>query len=143
MAFTKIKKSAYERMMERVKVPKDKTKCWLWTGPVNNAGYGMIRGTDGYPKMMTVHRVAGQHKGLNIKHKEIQHTCLIKNCVNPDHLVEGNSKTRHKRLQEKYGKYFQKPKNPYVTCEHCDVTTHIVWFSRIHKDCGDFTCRHV
>ena len=58
-------KSAYERMMQRVHIPKDKSKCWLWTGPVNNAGFGMIRGDDGIPKMVTVHRVAGKEKGLD------------------------------------------------------------------------------
>lgn len=128
-------KTAYERMMERVKIPKDKTKCWLWCGPVNNAGYGMIRGTDGYPKMMTVHRVAAQQKGLQIKRKEVQHTCLTKNCVNPDHLVIGNAQSRCDRIIEKYGSHFMKPKNPYIECEHCGQSTHVVWFSRKHKDC--------
>lgn len=126
---------AYERMMERVKIPKDKTKCWLWCGPVNNAGYGMIRGTDGYPKMMTVHRVAAQHKGLDIKRKEVQHTCLTKNCVNPDHLVIGNAQSRCDRIMKKHGKNFQKPKIPYKTCEHCGKESYVVWFSRMHKDC--------
>jgi len=127
--------SAYERMMERVKVPKDKNKCWLWCGPVNNAGYGMIRGTDGWPKMMTVHRVAGQHKGLDIRRKEVQHLCLTKNCVNPDHLVNGNAKSRFDRIREKHGPNFQRPKEPYKTCEHCGGTSHVVWFSRTHGDC--------
>ena len=126
---------AYERMMTRVKVPEDKNECWLWCGPVNNAGYGMIRGTEGYPKMMTVHRVAAQYKGLDIKRKEVQHTCLTKNCVNPDHLVIGNAKARCERIIKKHGKNFQKPKNPYKTCEHCGGTSYVVWFNRMHGDC--------
>jgi hypothetical protein len=126
--------SAYERMMKRVDIPKDKSKCWLWTGPVNNAGYGMIRGNDGVPKMMTVHRVAGIEKGLDSS-REIQHTCLTKNCVNPAHLVEGDSKSRHDRIVAKYGANFNKPKDPYMTCLHCERTDHVVWFSRKHKDC--------
>lgn len=127
--------SAYTRMMRRVEVPKDKSQCWLWTGPVNNAGYGMIRGNDGVPKMMTVHRVAGKEKGLNVRHREIQHTCLTKNCVNPDHLVEGTPKTRTERIIAKHGKNWAKPKTPYKTCKHCQGSTHVVWFSRIHGDC--------
>ena len=127
-------KTAYERMMQRVHIPIDKSECWLWTGPVNNAGYGMIRGDDGVPKMVTVHRVAGIEKGLN-RLREIQHTCLTKNCVNPDHLVNGTAKSRHDRIVDKHGTYFQAPKNPYKTCEHCGGESHVVWFSRKHGDC--------
>lgn len=132
--FKKKIKSAYERMMQRVQIPIDKSKCWLWTGPVNNAGYGMIRGDHGIPKMMTVHRVAGIEKGLD-KNKEIQHTCLTKHCVNPDHLVNGNANSRHKRIVDKHGPNFQAPRNPYKTCEHCGGVEHVVWFSRKHGDC--------
>ena len=127
--------SAYERMMKRVKVPLNKDECWLWCGPVNNAGFGMIRGDDGYPRMTTVHRVAAKHKGLDIKRKEVQHTCLTSHCVNPDHLVIGNAKSRCNRIMAKHGRNFQKPKVPYKTCEHCGETSHIVWFSRMHGEC--------
>jgi len=127
--------NAYDRMMERVKVPEDKSQCWLWCGPVNNAGYGLIRGTDGWPKMMTVHRVAAQHIGLDIKRKEVQHTCLVKHCVNPDHLVNGDVHTRYERIKQKHGPNFQRPKKPYKTCKHCGVKTHVVWYSRMHVDC--------
>jgi len=132
--------SAYDRVMRRTNIPmlddgtKDKSKCWLWTGPVNNAGYGMIRGNDGYPKMTTVHRIVGIHKGLDRK-KEIQHTCLTKNCVNPDHLVNGNPQSRTKRIIEKHGRHFNMPKNPYKKCKYCGKTSHVIWFSRQHKHC--------
>lgn len=147
MQYTK-SMTAYERMMKRVTIPKDKSKCWLWTGPVNNAGYGMCRGNDGYPKMTTVHRIAAQHKGLDIKRKEVQHTCLTKNCVNPDHLVLGNAQTRCDRIMKKHGRNFQRPKNPLKTCEHCGNTDHVVWFSRKHNDCypnmkNTFSCKRV
>ncbi len=127
--------SAYERMMKRVDIPKDKSKCWLWTGPVNNAGYGMIRGDHGIPKMTTVHKVAGKEKGLDIENNETQHTCLTKNCVNPDHLVEGDALSRSKRVIAKYGNKWQTPKEPYKTCEHCHGISHVVWFSRKHDEC--------
>lgn len=134
--FKRIKRkgTAYERMMMRVDIPKDKSKCWLWTGPVNNAGYGMIRGNDGIPKMQTVHRVAGIEKGLD-KKKEIQHTCLTKHCVNPDHLINGNARSRHERIVDKHGRHWQKPKNPYKTCEHCGESTAVQWFGRMHSEC--------
>jgi len=126
---------AYERMMQRVKIPEDKNGCWLWCGPVNNAGYGMIRGNDGYPKMTTVHRIAGQHKGLDIRRKEVQHTCLTKNCVNPDHLVIGTPKSRCERIMKKHGRHFAKPKQAYKKCKHCGDTTHVTWFKRMHSEC--------
>ena len=125
---------AYVRMMRRVNIPTDKNDCWLWTGPVNNAGYGMIRGDDGEPKMTTVHRVAGIEKGLD-KNKEIQHTCLTKNCVNPKHLVNGNARSRHTRIVDKHGPNFHAPKISHKTCEHCGESSHIIWFSRKHGDC--------
>lgn len=128
------KLTGYERVMKRTKIPTDQDKCWLWCGPVNNAGYGMIRGNDGIPRMATVHRVVGVHLGMNPR-KEIQHTCLTKHCVNPKHLVEGNPKTRHDRIVKKYGKNYKAPKNPYHTCEHCGTSTYVTHFSRKHKHC--------
>lgn len=138
--FKKTRETAYDRVMKRTSIPKDKSKCWLWTGPVNNAGYGMIRGNDGYPKMTTVHRVVGIHIGLNHR-KEIQHTCLTKHCVNPDHLVNGNAQSRHDRIVDKHGPNFRAPKDPIKVCEHCGGSSHIVWFSRKHGDC--YTCEPV
>lgn len=127
----------HERIMNRTKVPNDKSKCWEWTGPVNNAGYGLIKGdgNQGDWKMVTVHRAMARHKGLDIRRKEVQHTCLNKVCVNPDHLVIGDAKSRNKRIIAKHGRHWMKPKVPYITCEHCGDKTHVVWFSRLHKDC--------
>lgn len=127
----------HERIMNRTKVPDDKSQCWEWTGPVNNAGFGLIKGDNnqGDWKMVTVHRAMARHKGLNINRKEVQHTCLNKICVNPDHLVLGDPKSRTKRIMEKHGNRFMAPKVPYKTCKHCGKKTHIVWFSRLHKDC--------
>lgn len=125
----------YERLMKRTHIPLDKNKCWEWTGPVNNAGYGMIKeDLDIDNKMVTVHRVAARHKGLDIT-KEINHTCCNKTCVNPDHLVYGSPKDRIVRILDKHGSYFNKPKNPYKTCEHCNGTSHVIWFSRMHGNC--------
>lgn len=125
----------YQRLLKRTMIPLDKNQCWVWTGPVNNAGYGMIKEDKEIDdKMITVHRVAARQKGLDIT-KEINHTCLNKRCVNPDHLTYGNAKQRMKRILDKHGRNFNKPKNPYKTCEHCNGTSHIIWFSRMHGGC--------
>jgi hypothetical protein len=126
-----------ERIMNRVHVPKDKSKCWEWTGPVNNAGYGMIKGDRSQNEygMVTVHRAMAKFYCMPIDNTEVQHTCLNKVCVNPDHLVLGNTKTRYERIVKKYGKRFLKPKTPYVECPFCGRTTHVTWYSRVHRDC--------
>lgn len=131
----------YQRLMKRTLIPLDKNECWIWTGPVNNAGFGLIKeDLDIDNKMVTVHRVAARHKGLDIN-REINHTCLNKRCVNPDHLVQGDPKQRHTRIVKKHGINFNKPKQPYIKCEHCNGESHTVWFSRMHKNCypGMFT----
>lgn len=125
------------RVLHRTNIPMDKDECWLWCGPVNNAGYGMIKGETGTddPKMMTVHRAVARANGLDIENNEIQHTCLVKHCVNPLHLVEGVAQNRVDRIKKKYNGVWQRPKNPYKKCEHCGKTTYVVWFSRMHSDC--------
>lgn len=127
-------RSVYNRLISRIR--KTKNGCWEWLGATNNAGYGLIHDerhlTGG---MMTVHRVMARHVGLDIEHNEIQHTCLNKLCVNPNHLVMGDPRTRTDRLIKKYGSDYIRPKEKYYKCEHCNRTTHFVWFKRIHKDC--------
>lgn len=128
----------HERVLRRTKIPLDKSQCWEWQGPVNNAGYGMIKGDSGKiddPKMMTVHRAVARFYCFPIDDVEVQHTCLNKRCVNPKHLVKGDLTSRYKRMKKKYGHYWQKPKDPYKTCEHCGGTAHIVWFNRKHGTC--------
>jgi hypothetical protein len=82
----------------------DPAGCWLWTGPVNNVGYGMFGFTLDEPvqgrrgNMMTAHRAAWmmQHDqeipaGMNVNHE-----CHTKNCVNPAHLKLG---TQQEKIQ--------------------------------------------
>jgi len=128
----------HERVLRRTHIPEDKTKCWLWQGAVNNAGYGMIKSDSGLkdiPKMMTVHRAVARFYCFPIDGVEVQHTCLNLTCVNPDHLVIGNAKSRSERVVKKHGKHFNKPKVSHKVCEHCGVKTYVIWFSRVHKDC--------
>lgn len=127
----------HKRILQRTTIPNDVNECWEWQGPVNNAGYGMIKGDKEHedPKMMTVHRAIARYYCFPIEGVEVQHTCLNKKCVNPKHLTTGTAQSRCDRIMEKYGRNFQKPKDPYKKCQHCGKTTHIVWFSRKHDDC--------
>lgn len=59
--------------------------CWLWTGPLDKAGYGA--------RVQHNHERDYPHRwfyrvfvGLIPKHLEINHRCRVRNCVNPEHL---------------------------------------------------------
>lgn len=60
--------------------------CLLWTGPVNNQGYGYVSRRDGGTRL--VHRIVA------MEHADFDgyiclHTCDTPRCCNPDHLRPG------------------------------------------------------
>lgn len=138
--------SLYERLLSKTKVPKNtngtdnKDKCWLWHGVTNNAGYGMMRNKE---RMVTVHRImyfecihtnAIKYGSKN----QVLHTCGEKLCVNPDHLMLGNTEDR-KKLQKKYKAYnknFGDPNYMWRKCEHCGQTDYLPHFKRKHSLCN-------
>jgi hypothetical protein len=61
--------------------------CWIYTGFVNNCGYGMVHipGTGGH--MTQTHRVTYQHFIADIPDGlELDHLCRVRDCCNPWHL---------------------------------------------------------
>ena len=57
--------------------------CWLWTGSLNNGGYGNMPDRKGM-----AHREAYKlWKGEIPEKAQIHHRCGVKRCVCPDHLV--------------------------------------------------------
>lgn len=135
-----------QRLMRRSRIPTNKdgthskTKCWTWTGPTNNAGYGMMRGK---LKMGTVHRImyfecihtdARQYGSKN----EVLHKCGNKLCVNPDHLMTGdiNDRAELQRKYKAYNKNFGNPDYMWRKCEHCGHTDYLPHFKRKHSLCN-------
>jgi HNH endonuclease len=55
--------------------------CWLWTGPQNNKGYGQFG-------KITAHRRSAQLARMEMPPRfHVHHTCGVKLCVRPDHLL--------------------------------------------------------
>lgn len=58
--------------------------CLLWTGKINNRGYGVFwwRGRDVY-----AHRAAWEmERGPVPEGMQLDHRCRVRNCVNVEHL---------------------------------------------------------
>ena len=62
------------------------TGCWEWTQYVSYYGYGQARSNG---KHIQAHRLSYEHYVGPIAPKmQIDHTCSVKHCVNPDHLQQ-------------------------------------------------------
>jgi hypothetical protein len=62
-------------------------ECWLWTGSINNHGYGQIRANG---KLEYAHRTSYRlHVGSIPDGMCVLHRCDVPRCVNPSHLFLG------------------------------------------------------
>jgi len=74
-----------EAFLWRRTSPEPNTGCWLWTGAVNEGGYGTIN----HPRRggKFAHRVAFAHwRGPIPAGMDLDHLCRVRCCVNPEHL---------------------------------------------------------
>ena len=73
-----------KQLIEQHSIPEPNSGCWLWMGPVMNAGYGRIYIS---PKTYLAHRVSYEaFRGPIPERMQIDHLCECKICVNPEHL---------------------------------------------------------
>lgn len=73
-----------QRFWEKV----DKTRtCWIWTGALDQNGYGKFRYMEKNRSSAYAHRVAYELvKGEIPDGLHLDHLCRTRSCVNPDHL---------------------------------------------------------
>ena len=76
------RRSIGERFMR--KVSKEPNGCWLWTASTSPAGYGRFVWNDapGYAPRFSYEYFTGK----KLVAGEIDHLCMVRKCVNPDHL---------------------------------------------------------
>lgn len=82
---------------ERFWLKVEKTEvCWLWTGALNDAGYGRFveRLADGRQRNHRAHRWLWERlNGLVPEGLELDHLCRVRHCVNPAHLEPVDHRT--------------------------------------------------
>lgn len=117
-----------------VKVKHGPNGCWLWTGSVNNQGYGTIRPETHRRTVSPVlaHRALYQRLIGDIPFKrELDHLCRDPRCVNPTHLepvthrenmrrgLPGQSKDVCKQGHALTADNIYRFKNGAKTCRRC------------------------
>lgn len=89
-----------QRLLGRYQI-EETTGCWLWVGTLTWGGYGQIAR---HGRNVTAHRAMWEyHHGETIpKGMTIDHLCLNRRCVNPEHVeVVTYSQNNLRRFQQR------------------------------------------
>lgn len=82
--------------------PEPNSGCWIWTGEWKNDGYGECWT---FGRRETAHRASYRElKGPIPKGLMVRHTCDVRACVNPDHLLIG---TQQDNMDDKVARHRQ------------------------------------
>lgn len=118
--------------------------CWLWTGGLNNCGYGQVTFKG---RTHSAHRAVWYLLiGPIAKGLQLDHLCHVRNCVNPDHLepVTKSENMRRAGIRNgwiKSGKPIQRipkelhKKRPSVAtsthCKHGHVLAEVGFYEKV------------
>ena len=92
--------SSLARFLGKVKVSPD--GCWLWTGARYANGYGLVSVSRRVNRR--AHRVSFEHfVGPIPDGLQMDHLCLVRLCVNPDHLEAVTAAENNRRMQLVHG----------------------------------------
>jgi hypothetical protein len=80
----KARKAPLERVLVKTLIT---STCWLWQGGLDSEGYASIY-VDGKAVRLHVFMYK-QHKGEIPEGEVVRHTCDVRHCLNPDHLITG------------------------------------------------------
>jgi len=89
VAFEKVYRTLYERVLSKIQEPENEQACWVYTGSLDRAGYGSISVRVGKrsPTRTRTHLVVWEHlNGPRAVGATIDHLCRNTSCCNPDHL---------------------------------------------------------
>ena len=104
-----------ESLKQRLRVS---GSCWLFTGCVNNTGYGQIRHNG---KTMLAHRVAYELITGEEPNGVLLHTCDTPLCCNPEHLTVGTQRDNLQDMRNK-GRGVNPPHVPGEKCGMSKLT---------------------
>ncbi len=130
-------KTLEDQVFSRVS-PEPNSGCWLWTGSLNDDGYGQMSLN---AKMRKSHDVVYRMmKGPVPEGLELDHKCRVRCCVNPDHLEPVTHKENCERgiLRERnLGRTHCKRGHPFDG----DNLRHDNKGTRICAECSRMRCR--
>ena len=92
-----------KRFWEKVERLSDPDGCWLWTGALNDDGYGSVGwGVGDEKRVFLAHRVAYVLAGHSLDPQlDLDHTCTVRSCVNDAHLEQVTKAENNRRALER------------------------------------------
>ena len=113
------KPSVMERFEDRY-IPEPNSGCWLWFSNVNpSTGYGRFY-IDENTKVLAHQFSFAHYKGRLPAGLIIRHTCDMKICVNPDHLIPGTYKQNTQDALER-GQHPTGVRSPHAKLSEAEV----------------------
>ena len=117
---------------ERHYIPEPMSGCWIWIGSLNKNGYAQMSAPHADESPLRAHVVSYKlFKGKIKKGLDVRHTCDLRCCVNPDHLLVGTRKQNMDDCEQR-GRIARGFKLPHTKLSPEQIRR-IVTDKRLHK----------